>query len=508
MYQLTMARQFEAMGKFDQAIQLYQQLLQQNPTDLQAGISLSNVYLRLLRLEEAQQLSAKILDANPASMPIRIVLAKVSFYLGNIEQLYSVLDQGYEIAQDEHDLVMLGSCSKDLGLMEQAKACFMKVLDINPQNFSANDSLGVVYSTLGDKQASISHYKKALALNPLAFGALYNICKQKQFTEKNEEVEQLVLMNDREDIPPVGKILLAYSLGKIHEDLSDYEQAFEYFCQANEVQSRVHPYDQRKELEKLEHYKSVFNQATQPLPQANEIVPIFIVGMPRSATTLAEQILSSHSQVFGAGEQPGIDSIIHQLTSLTQKPNLLGLGDVDTDTLNSMRNRYLAQISMFSSGEKYIIDKLPYNFQNIGLIKTLFSNAIIIHCQRDAMDTCWSIFKHSLDGNHYYSHSLESLGYFYQLYQKYMAHWENIYPGEILSFVYEDLIEDSESYIKQFINDCGIEFEHACLDFHNSSRVVRTASLDQVRQPIYKSSKGVWKNYEKQLQPLLSALQA
>ena len=236
-------------------------------------------------------------------------------------------------------------------------------------------------------------------------------------------------------------------------------------------------------------------------------MPVFILGMPRSGTTLVEQILSSHALVHGAGEILALTgvavSIVQQLGYADPYPQCMSL--FDEKMAEEYSARYLQELTLHSSTAVRITDKLPGNFLRIGLIKTLFPDARIIHCQRNPLDNCISLFFHYFQ-NYKHSFELTELGQYYLDYQRIMSHWQKLFPGEIFTVQYEELVVDQERISKQLIDYLGLEWDENCLDFHNNERVVMTPSNIQVRQPMYKNSINRWKPYEKHLQPLIEML--
>ena len=245
-----------------------------------------------------------------------------------------------------------------------------------------------------------------------------------------------------------------------------------------------------------------------PLLDTPGMVPVFIVGMPRSGTTLAEQILASHPQVFGAGELPDIDDISRQLERVVpgnlKYPDCMELAAADT--LRAARDGYLRKLADLSSGAHRVTDKMPHNFEHLGLIAALFPNARIVHCIRNPLDTCLSIYFNDFNAGHGYATDLGMLGEHYNEYHRMMMHWKNVLPIKIFDLVYEDIIRDQEQISRQLLAYCGLDWDPACLEFYKNKRTVSTFSYDQVRKPIYTGSVERWRRYEKFLEPLIKAL--
>jgi hypothetical protein len=236
--------------------------------------------------------------------------------------------------------------------------------------------------------------------------------------------------------------------------------------------------------------------------------PVFIVGMPRSGTTLVEQIIASHPQVHGAGELNDLWRTAEQITSFlplgAQLPE--GIGQVKSEVWEFVGNQYVKTISQRSWDALRITDKLPFNYTLVGIIHLMLPNARIIHCRRNPLDTCVSCFMTSFGGDRGFTRDLHELGGTYRTYQDLMVHWHNVIPGRMLDVVYEELVEDPEVQAKKLIAHLGLEWDDSCLEFYKNKRRVSTASLAQVRQPVYKTSVGRWRHYEKHLAPLISAI--
>ena len=236
--------------------------------------------------------------------------------------------------------------------------------------------------------------------------------------------------------------------------------------------------------------------------------PVFIVGMPRSGTSLTEQILASHPEVFGAGELNDINESIAKLPAMIRNNNTYPgcIKDLNQEIADKLAQEYLTRLDSFSTEKKRITDKMPHNFVNLGLISLLFPEARIIHCLRDPRDTCLSLYFQDFGWIHPYATRLENLGNYYVQYKRLMKHWTSVLDTPILTIQYEDIISDQEHISRELVNFCGLDWHDDCLQFYASTRTVATASYDQVRQPIYKKSIGRWKNYEKHLDPLTMAL--
>jgi len=318
------------------------------------------------------------------------------------------------------------------------------------------------------------------------------------------------LYNNKEKIPEADRIDLGFALGRIFEKTGNYEKSFNFILEANTLKRGAYNYSSQTDQALFERVKTTFSLEFFKVRQSfgdQNTTPIFIVGMPRSGTTLTEQILATHPQVFGAGELEILPNLVDRVCAERSAawPQEC-VPKLDQNTLTQMGTEYLETLRKFSSDACYITDKLPYNFLHVGLIKIILPRAKVIHCQRNPMDTCFSIFKTEFAGLHEYAYDMAELGRYYKLYLDLMSHWEKVLPGFMYTLQYEEIVSDQKSQTKKLLDFCALPWDDACLNFHKTARRVTTASLSQVRQPLYQNSVGRWKCYERQLEPLRKAI--
>jgi hypothetical protein len=305
-------------------------------------------------------------------------------------------------------------------------------------------------------------------------------------------------------------MLLCFAMGKVCEDLADYDKAYSHFARGNALARRLMPFDYERERRFIERLQKVFDAdllaSTRPISGTGR-TPIFVIGMPRSGTTLVEQIVSSHPLVHGAGE---LNCLMRIATQVARRgggevfPE--GVARLSAADLADAASEYLRCSGHTEESEPFLTDKLPANFLLVGMIRLMFPNARVIHCQRDPIDTCMSCFKHYFPSGQRYSYDLVDLGRYYRLYQELMAHWHAVLPGFVYDIQYETLVADQERETRRLLEFCGLPWDEACLDFHRARRAVKTVSVAQVRRPVYQSSVQIWRRYEKHLRPLMDAL--
>ena len=322
------------------------------------------------------------------------------------------------------------------------------------------------------------------------------------------------------------RIHLCFALAKVYENLGNQDELFKFLHEGNRLCKEESDYSLDKAKNLFSFIKGLFSTLPTVIEQSQSfepstIRPIFIVGMPRSGTTLVEQIISSHHAVYGAGELTAVPTLIGQEVKnhITQGSNIASttIGDMKLNIANtyslpeeaflSIRQEYLAELSRFDVPENVITDKLPLNFQYIGFILSAFPEAKIVHLKRDARATCWSIYKcHFKNKGNGFSYNLDDLTGFYGLYVELMDFWHKLYPGKIFDICYEDLTTHQEEETRKLLQYCELDWDENCLNFHKNPRAVKTASSLQVKQKMYQGSSEAWKKHESYLQPLVKAL--
>jgi hypothetical protein len=299
---------------------------------------------------------------------------------------------------------------------------------------------------------------------------------------------------------------LYFALAWEYEKRKDFAASIDNFKKAQGVKADRNPYDKIAMSAYIAESKRCFPVTGIPQPEEAQPTPVFIVGMPRSGTTLTEQVIASHSEITGAGEVGFINDMAKRASEMTQQPYPGSIVDLTPEHVSELRDAYLSRIVERYAENRFIVDKNPLNFNFVGLIATVFPEARIIFCKRDPMDNCVSIFRLPFDDNQGYSHDLSALGHFYRQHEKLMAYWIECYGDQILTVRYEDTVDDLEGQARRMLEFIGVEFEAEVERFYDNKRIVMTPSAEQVRQPIYKTSVDAWKRYGSALEPLVAAL--
>ena len=397
-----------------------------------------------------------------------------------------------------------GTVLTKLARYSDGKDAYLKALKYKPNSPRVYLSLGHVYKTMGEIDKSINSYKSTIKQNNLSGEAYWSLANLKTYSFTNDEIKNMEATLDTE-ISDIERCQMHFALGKAYEVKKDYNNSFINYSKGNRVKKGLIKYSSGETSEKTKKVLDFFNEENiSSLSNSSTLDrdPIFVLGMPRSGSTLVDQIISSHSMVDGTQELPNIIKIAAELNNDSDDNYPEVLEDLKSNELSALGLDYIRETKWARESAPFFIDKMPNNFIHIGLIKTILPNAKIIDTRRDAMDTCFSCFKQFFARGQLFTYSLEDLGNYYVDYIKAMNHWHKVYGEDIYTVHYDNVINNTESTIRELIEYCELPFEDNCLEFYKSSRPVKTPSAEQVRQPIYKSGLNYWKNYADFLSPL------
>ena len=397
-----------------------------------------------------------------------------------------------------------------LGRHEEAVASLNNALRIKPDFAEAHCNLGNVLMALGKQEEAIASYSGALRIKPGYAEAQRSLGTMRNYETGDPQVARMLEQIASPAISENDKMHLGFALGKAYDDIGEPEVSFQHLLEGNRLRKKELGYNIDSAKKQFSRIKSIFAAGSLPTleetqPDAGPTKrPIFIVGMPRSGTTLIEQILASHSQVHGAGELKVLGRVVAPILADIQQVHA---GKLTVDSIDIVRGAYLAALDGPGDDEGCITDKMPLNFRWIGFNLTAMPEAKIINLQRDPVATCWSVFKHyfSSKGNGY-AFDLVDVAEYYKLYIDLMDFWREGFPNRIYDLDYEALTENQEAETRKLLGYCDLDWEDQCLEFHKTIRGINTASSNQVRQAMYKGSSEAWRKYETHLQPMLQAL--
>lgn len=503
------AMTLQHLKRHDDAHALFMQLLDLLPGKPGVYVNLGGNLNESGRHEEAREWLEKGLALEPGSRALRINLSVALFELGHYSEARAHIDRLHqEGPPSPATWVTLGRIHAEEGLHDTAVTCYDAALALEPDNARWRVFKGLALLALGQFKDAIANFEQAIELEPdqvEAWGGLAQARKMKpEDAGWYRQAEALAQMT----WPPKRSANLQFAMGKYCDDVCDYPRAFAHYQRANE-QARIanrhaefpHAMNQRLVDRLIETY-SVQQCCTRHDGASDSTRPLFIVGMPRSGTSLTEQILASHPDVFGAGE-------LYFWGDLAKANEARCIhGRFDAAWIAQTAQACLDNLQARNTTAARVVDKMPGNFDWVGLIHTVFPNARILHTMRNPVDTCLSIYFQNFSAGHGYANRLEDLAQYYRQYHRLMAHWRKALPPEnFLELPYEQLLEDQEGWSRRVIEFIGLEWDERCLDFHKTERKVGTASNWQARQPIYKTSKERWRNYEPYIAPLLPLLE-
>ena len=502
-------------GKLAVTEHLLRGFLKAHPTDVVAIRMLAEAGTRLGRYGDVEKLLARCLELAPSFTPARynyaIVLYRQNRAAEALPQIETLL------AEAPKDLGYRNLHAAALGLVGEyaaAVAIYEGVLAEAPEQPLIWLSYGHALRTSGRQAEAIAAYQRALEQMPGLGEAYFSLSNLKTVRFTAAEVEAMRAQLERADLTVQDQFHLHYALGKALEDEGDYPASFDHYAKGAALRRGDSLYDPKENTARADRSRQVFTPtffAARAGWGCGAPDPIFVVGLPRSGSTLIEQILASHSAVEGTMELPDINVIAmglgHAAPNKAAETYPASLAALDVDAIRALGEDYLARTRIQRKTDRpRFIDKMPNNFQHIGLIHLILPKAKIIDARRHPMATCFSAFKQHFARGQNFSYDLDELGRYYRDYVALMAHFDQALPGRVHRVFYERMVDDPESEVRALLDYCGLPFEDACLRFYENDRAVRTASSEQVRRPIFREGLDQWRRYESWLDPLKHAL--
>lgn len=395
------------------------------------------------------------------------------------------------------------------GKFAAAEVVAREAIRLSPTDAQVHNTLGAILFKRGKTAEAEAQMRQVIQLQPDCAQAFRNIGEMKTYSPGDPDILAMEKLLELPDISAAKSMHLCFALGKAYQDVKNYDRAFAYLYRGNQFKRGSINFDLATVREECDRTIKVFSRelfAHNSTVGLNSDMPIFILGMPRSGTTLVEQILASHPQVHGAGELPYLQQLSYALSRKLGQPFPEAIAKIAPGSWQGLGKNYVQALRKLAPGARYITDKMPDNFWRVGLIHLLLPQAKIIHCVRNPADTCLSCYQKLFTQGQEFSYDLQDLGHYYQVYYRLMQHWQAVLPGRILDVRYEDVVANQDRKAREIMAFCGIEWDDACLAFYQTDRPVMTASTAQVRQPIYTTSVERWRRYQGQLAPLLEAL--
>ena len=518
---------FNSISKFEDAIKMFAEATKINSNYAEAFYNLGSVQKKLGRFQEAIESYKRAIQITPNYLDAHNNLGNIYKDLGllndAIESYEWAISYGPKYAIAHINLASIYS-SYDL---EKALHHYQEAISIEPNFPEAHYSLGTVFSSLGQKDESMKSYEKALELRSDYVEAHNALSTIKKYKKNDPQIKQMKNLLKQTNLMLSDKISLNFALAKASEDLENHKDFFKFLNEGNHLNKEKLNYSIDSDLEGISNIRNIFINSKGSTPKSNLKKgmprPIFIVGMPRSGTSLVEQIISSHTEVYGAGELDFLSrSILKEIHT-----EVYGAGELDFLSKNVLKeikpdnikkidskeffekitNNYYRSLSSFNISEDIFTDKMPLNFRFIGFILSAFPEAKIVHLERDPIATCWSIYKHYFKSNgNGYASNFDDLSSYYLMYKGLMDFWHKTFPNQIYDISYEDLTLSQEKETRKLLNYCDLSWDDRCLNFHKNTRAVHTTSGFQVREKMYQGSSEAWRKYEQYLEPLISKI--
>jgi tetratricopeptide (TPR) repeat protein len=503
-----------AEGDIDAAERLVRQFLRAHGDDVEAMRLLAQIGMKRDVLDDAEFLLESVLVFAPDHLAARyeyaVVLSQRHKHARALEEVRKLLRVD---PQNRAFRTVYATACVGFGDHDEALRVYRELLTDALEQPDLHLSIAHVLKTLGQQQQAIESYRAAAAARPSFGDAYWSLANLKTYRFSDDEIGRMRVEEAVSAASLVDRYHLCFALGKALEDRAEYEESFAYYERGNALKKREISYSADALERSLGLQRAVFTGdfvASRRGAGCDRPDPIFIVGLPRAGSTLLEQILASHSLVEGTTELADIPRLVQRLAGRSQKhsptryPGVLA--ELRAEQLRRLGQNYIDDTQYLRTGKPFFIDKMPNNFRHIGLIHLILPNAKIIDARREAMACCFSNFKQLFASGQEFTYSLDDIGRYYRSYVELMQHWDAVLPGKVLRVQHEDVVEDLERNVRGILDFCGLEFESSCIEFYRTERAVRTASSEQVRQPIFSAGLDQWQHFKSYLDPLEVAL--
>jgi tetratricopeptide (TPR) repeat protein len=502
------------LGKIPEAEHSFRKAINLRSNYIEAHANLASLLFNQKSSVEALRVLGDGLKADPKNPSLLMLTARIQYS----RQSYDLAERAVKLVlsrepENVDALTLLGQIFHETDRYAEAISVLERAVKARPDNAEARNYLGIAYKSVGDLDRARQELLNGLELAPHMFGSYANLNDIINFSERPDLVDNMTKIFDQvTDENKERHLPLYFAYAKALDDINQSEKALEYYIQGAKLKRAQLDYNEGKAFEFFDSIMENFNAdlfRNRPFEGLQDDRPVFIVGMPRSGSTLIEQIVSSHPDIYGAGEIKTLPASVHHVRD--RFPGVLpfpaGVSKYEPFHFQAIAEKYLEQVAKPSGGKRKITDKLLTNYFFVGMINILYPNARIIHAKRNPVDTCLSAFTKLFKDDMPHSYEFGELGRYYKKYLQLMAHWEKVLPeGVLMTVNYEDVVGDTEAYARKLIDFIGLDFHEDCLKFYESKRPVRTASVAQVRKPVYKTSVERWRKYGPGLQPLLDAL--
>jgi tetratricopeptide (TPR) repeat protein len=513
--QAALTRAEKALGesRMEEAEKLLRELLAGDPDNVRALRLLATIAIEAGRYKPALKLLQRAVSLEPGFVPGWNELANLHMKQDNYDEALKAVQRSIEMdPRLVQSHITLGNLLTRAQRHEESLDAYRTALEINPRNAGALSGMGHVLKTIGRQEEAIETYRECIELHPAYGEAYWSLANLKTFRFTEHEVRVMEDMVRQEELPDEPKVNFYVSLGKHYENEENYEAAFEHYRKGNDLRRTHEIYDPVQTQVIHDRMIEVFDQDFFEQRQGwgdPDDSPILIVGLPRSGSTLIEQILASHSMVEGTMELPDLSrataEISRQAPGRNEYPEAVKpLGEA---AVRHLGESYISSTQRYRSGLPHFIDKMPNNFVHIGFLNLVLPNARVIDARRHPLDSCLGSYKQLFFKGQSFTYEQFELGHYYLQYRRIMDHWNDVLPGKVLEVNYEDMVTDQENQTRRILDYCGLPWEDQCLRFYETERAINTASSEQVRQPIYTKALNFWRNYEPYLGELIEVLE-
>ena len=498
---------YKELGELEGAAKMFEIATSLSPNYAEAYFNLGVVYQDLDQKELAVVSYKKAIEITPnypsAHNNLGNTLRELGELEASIENLEWAIAYKHDFAEAHNNL---GSTLHRLGRIKDAINCFEKALSFDKNYPLAIFNLALALKDIGNKDYYYEMIEKTVLLKPDWSDAQLHLSRVKKYKKNDPQISEILTMLSNTELSLKDRINFNFTLAKVYEDLDDLNKQFKFLNEANRLRKVESEYFFEKDKKLFARIKKTFKNPPKPLSKSivkpSQKRPIFILGMPRSGTSLVHQIISNHKEVHGAGELTKLNKFVSPfIVNENEKNNSV----ISEKNLLSIRENYSDILTSLGVSESIIVDKMPLNFRYIGFILTAFPEAKIIHMNRDSMAVCWSIYKYYFPGNAY-SYNQEDIAAYYGLYKNLMAFWKKLFPKQIFDLSYEDLTLNQKAETQKILKYCDLNWDENCLNFHKNNTAVKTTSAIQVKQKMYQGSSEAWKKHEAFLQPLIKGL--
>ena len=510
---LLEAMRFQREGKTHRAENIYRDILRRDPMNVNATRLLGVSALDAGQHRLAIRLLRNAIKLAPDFFGARIDLARALIEKDDLNEGREILLDAIELEPRlPYPRMLLGNLLSKAGRYEEAVVAFEAALQLDPDHGGSHSGMGHALKTIGRQEDAIAAYRNCARIHPSAGEAYWSLANLKTFRFSDDEITGMEQFVEDKKLPEETRVNFNFALGKAYEDRGDFERGFAFYDRGNSIRRENERYDPvTTEVIHDRIMETISPELLEKNAAAGEPdpAPIFIVGLPRSGSTLVEQILASHEQVEGTHELPDLPRIIMEINK--QQPHGESYPEAlqyfSADELTQLGGQYLESTLRHRTGKPFFTDKMPNNFPSVGLLQLILPNAKIVNARRHPLDSCMGSYKQLFFKGQAFTYDLIEIGEYYLEYQRVMDHWKSLLPGKILDVQYEEMVMDQEKQTRRLIDFCGLPWDDNCLTFYETDRAVNTASSEQVRQPIYSKSVNSWRRFEKQLQPLIEVLE-